>query len=1149
MSQKQSYTETGIGSRLLLYVVLLAGIVAVIYGATSYFSQDTQALVGADIGKTGKGGANVKSAAVSPAYAALNAEANQKNLVESIEAGESSVPSVVGSNTNLLNASKFLEESRQGFSRNKVDCTKSFVEKARKSGVSAFELRCQGCSISVLKSAGITAVELAKAGYDATELREAGFSAKQLLDAGYSPKTLRQSGFTASDMLQAGVPLTKLRESGFSARALREGGASLDDLKDADYTSAQILASGVSMDELNQHRNCKPINDKWNACQDARINKSSGVELTSLYKPLSCSPEQLLDIGYTVTELKMAGYSAQDIACSRHYLEDSSGMAKALLDAGFSQSSLPKDHALLQALLSKGESVDDLKKLGFSCEDLARSGVNVKKLLDSGCTVSSLAKAGISATELKKNGVSAAQLRLAGYSAADVAQAGYSPKELIKGGYTPAALRAAGVSAAELNSAGVSSAQLKAAGFTDGDLVRAGVSQALVCTKEEVEQLLAEGKSATQIKAEGCSARVMEQAGVSLSDLKAAGFSSEAMKDAGFSAKELMAAGFSPEQLKQAGYSPAQLLKSGLSQSGLQALGFSDEAIKQALQESPCTEQEVVAMKQEGLPLAKIKERGCSAKLLSEAGYSAKQLLDAGFEAKQLVAAGYSPSALKEAGVSAEKLLSAGVTQSQLRAAGYSQDDIKRALTAQSHAALKKLVDAGFSREQLQAAGFSGAQINKLLHSRGDNKDGNSSLVTKLLDAGYSAKQLEAAGFSNSVIEKALCQAKKSGEDAKALLVKGFSVEQLKQAGCFSLDDLLKAGVSPKALLADGYTAKQLVDAGVSANTLQSLGVSRQAIDAALGKTDSTLSQRESLEDVPENESQQDAAARQLRELERSNREQAAIAEQQALINQVSEQMNAQYRSLVQGWSPDSFTQSQSLGPALSKEELAELKRYRSSLQASPQARVTSMGVSQKSKVMLPTGAIEYATLKVGINTDTDSPVLARVETGPLKSSVLVGRYQLQNDRLVIVFDKINGPMFKQTQSISAQAIDAETAQAVVKGSVNRHLFSRYGISLLSSFVYGYGDAYATYVKNSTKAPSVTVNGGGNDDTGQTVTVGNAQQKPSAEEFAASSLQSVGSQLNNLVNQEVAKIPQVTVKVPAGQMIGVMILSDFQVNQ
>jgi intracellular multiplication protein IcmE len=721
-------------------------------------------------------------------------------------------------------------------------------------------------------------------------------------------------------------------------------------------------------------------------------------------------------------------------------------------------------------LKAAGYQAADLKAAGFAVKALSKCGFDWAQLRAAGFTAAELKAAGASAADLKAAGFSAAQLKAAGYSAKDLLNAGYSPKELAKAGYSAKDLLAAGLTPAELKKAGFTAAQLAAAGVSAADLAKAGYSPA------DIKAALAPKTGVCSISAikkardNGASVQSLLQKGCSIAALKAAGITAAELKAAGVSAAALKAAGFSAKQLKDAGFSAADLKKAGFSAAQLKNAGYSAAQLKKAGFSA-------ADLKKAGFSAAQLKKAGFSAADLKKAGFSAGQLKAAGFSAKQLKNAGFSAKQLKNAGFTAGDLVNAGFSPKDLAAAGYTKGDLMRA----------GLSPAAVGVGALPTGSHSGTcSVHSLRHDRLAGVTARAEA-----DKGCSLAALKAAGYS-----------------AKDLLAAGFTPTQLHDAG-FSAAQLTAAGVTPAQLKAAGYTASAPV---MSSGNGKDQGSSNfNTIPSALGST-------------PEG---------RLKALQLQQQRLLARSQLENKKQQIYALLNSEASQLLRGWAKKS---SQKFVAGKSTDDkggvagaVGAMTGHGTSKGGSGSA--SSDATDPNSKV-IKAGSIMFGILTTGINTDEQSPILAKVISGKLKGSKLMGTFSRKKTKVMLTFDKLNMPGQKKTIGFNAVAIDPNTARTVVAGHVNNHYLLKYGSMFASGFLGSLGDALSSTNK---------VCFGG--------TEGCINMKPnggfSAKDQILIGLGGMGTKLGDVVGTKENTEPTVT--VPAGASIGLLLMSDFTV--
>jgi intracellular multiplication protein IcmE len=182
-------------------------------------------------------------------------------------------------------------------------------------------------------------------------------------------------------------------------------------------------------------------------------------------------------------------------------------------------------------------------------------------------------------------------------------------------------------------------------------------------------------------------------------------------------------------------------------------------------------------------------------------------------------------------------------------------------------------------------------------------------------------------------------------------------------------------------------------------------------------------------------------------------------------------------------------------------------------------------------------GDIIFAVIDTSINSDEPGPILASVVSGPLKGSKLIGSFNLpsNSDKMVITFNSLSIPGAPKTVSISAFAIDPNTARTALSSETDHHYLSRYGALFASTFLEGFGNAFQS------ADTTITVGGtGGTTDT----TVQNGIGR-SALENAVIGLANVGKAWGQVAQQNMSR--PTTVQVFSGTGVGILFTQDLTI--
>ncbi|KTC85950.1 type IVB secretion system protein DotG/IcmE [Legionella drozanskii] len=921
-------------------------------------------------------------------------------------------------------------------------------------------------------------------------------------------------------------------------------------------------------DEAGTQRNSWIQSLQNSSCSKAEVANvvSQGAKLTDLKAGCTCT--QLKDNGYQISdlqqicsckELRASGFNARQ-------LKDAGFTAGRLRLCGFDACELRNAGFTAQQMKDGGFSDGELKGAGFSDDDIAKAsglpnGISEADVRKADCQVDALKRlraSGVSAAAIRRiNGCSAAQLKAAGYSPADLRNAGFSAADLKNAGFTPAELRQAGYTARDLLNAGFSPDDLANAGYTPGEISSAeselppGISPADIksagCDVEALKKERLAGVSARLIKQyAGCSAKALKDAGFTDADLANAGFTPEQIRAASLSDDAIRASDCDPNklkvlfaqgvsaakirslngcnaaQLKAAGYDAKQLAEAGFTPQQLLAAGYTPDQVRGALTDDAiraddCDPAKLKQLFNLGVSAKRIRDlNGCSAAALKNAGYGAKALSDAGFTPKELLDAGFSPDQLRQAGVGGAAVIAAGRTADcsvaslqAARAAGVSATTIKQTLGC-SAAAMKA---AGYTAKELRDAGFTAGELKNAGFSAADLKN-----------AGFSAKELRDAGFSAADLKNA-----------------GFSAKDLKDAG-FDATALRQAGYPAKDLANAGYSAADLKNAGYSDADIKNAGLTTEV--AGLGGANipgaapSNVSPIPSLPGLPGQTpnaavTAQAANAKKLQDILRKQNQQLADQKYQQKIQQRTSQMLGTANQSLSAWQKVT-TQTYVAGNEDKKDSsMTGIAKGRSLIAQGPEAEGDNAPLRPQG-ALIKTGDVLFAVLDTSVNSDEPGPILATIVSGKLKGAKLIGSFNLPTnaEKMVISFNTMSVPGAPKTTSISAYAIDPNTARTAISSNTNHHYLLRYGSLFASSFLEGFGNAFQS--ANTT----VTIGGTGG---GQNITVQNGIGR-SALQNAVIGLATLGKAWGQVAQQQFST--PTTVEVYSGTALGILFTQD-----
>lgn len=679
------------------------------------------------------------------------------------------------------------------------------------------------------------------------------------------------------------------------------------------------------------------------------------------------------------------------------------------------------------------------------------------------------------------------------------------------------------------------------------------------CSKTVIDKTISEGAQFSDLKA-ACSCIQLKDVGYSLTDLepicsckelKAAGFNARQLKDIGYSSSrlkdcgldacELRNAGFSAQNMKDGGYSDGELKGAGYSEADIaKASGLPDSITAADIRAAGCNVAALTKLRLAGVTAAAIRRiSGCSIEQLKAAGFNAKDLRDAGFTEAELKKAGFSGNDLKLSELDAAKLSNsakvADCSPASLRKAklaGVSALTIRQTLGCSAQA----LKDAGYSAKDLKDAGFTAAELKALGFSAKDLKDAGFS-AKELSDAGFSPAELKEAGFAMQDLKDAGMNAadvKKIGASATQLKAAGFTAKDLKSAG-YSPNDLKVAGFPPSELKEAGFTAPELLNAGFNAAQLQAAGFTPGETNLA-GLPNAGVEQKVSilpgLPNAPKPLTEAQSSAKQLQTIINKQNQQMAEQKYQQKIQQRTSEMSSAANQAISSWKKVSAQSG--LVTSTIAEKVEKTQTLIETNQKVAMVDDLAMSSQMRARSTVKTGDILFAVVDTSVNSDEPGPILATIVSGKLKGTKLIGSFNLPTNanKMVITFNTMSIPGAAKTTSISAYAIDANTARTALSSRTDHHYLMRYGSLFASSFIEGFGNAFQS--ANTT----VTIGGTGG---GNNISVQNGIGRSSLQN-AVIGLATVGKSWGQQA-QQLFNTPT-TVEVFSGTGIGVLFTQD-----
>jgi intracellular multiplication protein IcmE len=266
-------------------------------------------------------------------------------------------------------------------------------------------------------------------------------------------------------------------------------------------------------------------------------------------------------------------------------------------------------------------------------------------------------------------------------------------------------------------------------------------------------------------------------------------------------------------------------------------------------------------------------------------------------------------------------------------------------------------------------------------------------------------------------------------------------------------------------------------------------------------------------------------------------KQQDAVAKQQIdAANKASQElMSRQINLLARNWQvvPQQFVAGNPIVYAV-----ANNRTLNSKLNADGTA-----AVDNKPKIYYKAGDILFGIVMTSVNSDQPGPVLARIVSGPLNGSKLIGVINAAtipqtalapkvSRSLILEFNLLNIPGKRLSVPITAVAIDPATANTGLATSVNNHYLLRYGTFFASNFLSGIGQA----IQSPGQVKVVTGNGVA--DVGSSSKFSPAEQSKIAIGRTAEAFTKT---LNYLDTPP-------TIKISSGTAIGILLQNDLVIE-
>ncbi len=176
--------------------------------------------------------------------------------------------------------------------------------------------------------------------------------------------------------------------------------------------------------------------------------------------------------------------------------------------------------------------------------------------------------------------------------------------------------------------------------------------------------------------------------------------------------------------------------------------------------------------------------------------------------------------------------------------------------------------------------------------------------------------------------------------------------------------------------------------------------------------------------------------------------------ERQQRINQMIAAMSGQAQSLLTAWQP----------PVMVHKDGSPPEKEKTSTGAGSGSEKAGGKESEKvtGPPLIKAGTILFGVLDTAVDSDyPDTPVMVTIIEGKYKDAKLIGKLTLapNGDKVSLNFNLMDMDDWISAKTVSAFAIDPDTAKTAIASEVDNHYLERYGYIMATSFLTGYSKA------------------------------------------------------------------------------------------
>jgi len=221
----------------------------------------------------------------------------------------------------------------------------------------------------------------------------------------------------------------------------------------------------------------------------------------------------------------------------------------------------------------------------------------------------------------------------------------------------------------------------------------------------------------------------------------------------------------------------------------------------------------------------------------------------------------------------------------------------------------------------------------------------------------------------------------------------------------------------------------------------------------------------------------------------------------------------------------------------------------------SSSSTVSSSSVAQGASRVPPlykAGTVIYGVIESAYNSDNPGPILARITTGPLAGSRIIGTVSETSDwatGLSMTFNTLSRPLAGKSQSITLRAVEPSSLEPAVATTVNNHYGQKYGALLVAgALTQGSQQAQNSPSGGSSSSSSASSSASGSSSSGGSGgNSGDNSTKSASPSGSGAGMLSIVTPISTDIISNLNKVASrpATYRIEQGTAVGLLFINDF----